>query len=133
MSTPSETVDLIQDTAMQLSPPVRAYLNIAPERNPGVNYIVFAFGSEIASVTFDGVNLHRAIETVDLIAYQGGTRAKGDDETPRGLGAIATLQQFLQRLGPTLSVMSGLETGVTENGYHYARRRLTINPHRARS
>ena len=50
-----------------------------------------------------------------------------------GMKAITCMQEFLQRLGPALSAMSGLETGVTEHGYHFARRRLTINPHRARS
>ena len=129
MTTTADIVTLIQATAAASGS--KAYLNIAPERGPGVDYIVFAFRSEVGEIVFDGVNLHRAIETIDFIAYKGGTRRGGDDETARGLGAIATLQAFLQRLGPALSAMSGLETGVTENGYHFARRRITINPHRA--
>ena len=134
--------------------PIKVFLNQAPERDPGTQaYIVFAFRSEVSDTAFDGVNAHRAIETVDLILYRGGPRkepsvspevtaarkraygllvaGRVDEATQlRAVEAITCLEQFLQRLGPALSAMSGLETGVTENGYNFARRRLTINPHR---
>ena len=130
MSTAIDVVDILRTAAMKVG--VRAYLNIAPERAPGVDYIVFAFRSEVTAETFDAVNLHRAIETVDLIAYKAGTLRPKDDELARGKAALTTLQSVLYNLGPALSAVSGLETGATENGYHYARRRITINPHRAK-
>ena len=128
MSSAPAIIDTVRDAAAQCG--ITAFLNQAPERGAGVNYAAFVFRSEVPTADLQGVNMHRAAETIDFIVYHSGTGSRRDDETERGLAAIGWLQKFLQTLGPSLMAMSGLETGVTEQGYHYARRRLTINPHR---